>query len=90
MINELINLCGTGWVSGQRGIDEGGRALEFADNTQGMATTLATLRGNAQLLANVRHAAGPFATNFANLAVSDLSADAYVHGKSSVAMQFKS
>jgi len=75
--------------SGYSRIVERGCAFEFTDNTQGMFAALATLRSNAQLFAQVGHPSGTFATDFANLAVSNLSADAYVHRESSVVANLK-
>lgn len=64
-------------------IDEGGRSLELTDNTSSMLATLATVGGNTKFVTQVGHTAGAFATNFTNLTIGNLAANANVHGMSS-------
>ena len=71
-------------------VDEGGYSLELTDNTPSVLATLATVGSNTKLVTQVGHTAGTFATNFTNLTIGNLAANAHVHGISSKLANHKS
>ena len=63
------------------GVYECRRLAVFLDDVLGEFATLATFTGDSQLGLNVSKIAGTTSTDIADLVVSNLSANTYVHGK---------
>jgi len=61
-------------------IYEGCRLVALLDDSLGEFDTLAALLGDSQFCLNIAKIAGTTTTDIADLMVSDLSADTYVHG----------
>jgi len=61
------------------GVYKSSRFVEFVHDGARKFTAFATFAGHPEFAANISHAAGTTATEIANLVVSYLAADTYVH-----------
>ena len=63
---------------------EGRSFIKFIDDSLREFATLSTFAANTQFAANISHTTGSSATQIAYLVISNLTANTYVHGTSSI------
>ena len=66
------------------GVNKGGGSIKLFNNTLSQFSTFPTFAGNPQFGPEITHITGTITTKVANLVVSNLSANAHVHGLSSI------